>query len=657
YLGEHLYLKTPAAIKVLHIQLTEETLEQFLHEARTVAHLNHPNIIRVLEFGIEPVPFLVMSYAPQGSLRQRHPGGSQLPLPLIISYVNQLAAALGYAHEHQIIHRDVKPANMLLGDERTVLLGDFGIAMMERDTEATQAINMRQEAAAVGTVLYMAPEQLKNTPEPASDQYALGAVVYEWLCGTPPFRGSPYEVAYGHLHLPLPLPREHRPDLNPQIEQVVLRALAREARDRFPRIQDFARALEAACHQPSSSHVAGTERVSGPLLLQPSPLAPMPDFPPPPIAQGSRPLFMHMPQQISPSTSASEPTSQALPVPEPVNLGSRPKRSLSSLSRRRVIAGLAGGGLTILGGVLLYRAVQPSSPLPPAHAQPTKTATATSPTATPTPVATVPPALSQAQTRPAISSWGETNLELIARGSDNALWRRHYDGSWHDWEALGGTLSYDPVVASWGAGRLDIFARGADNTLMHKAYDGSWQSWESLGGTLTADPAVATWGVGQLTVIVRGIDNGYWRKFYDGTWHDWEPLGGSFITEPTIASWGANHIDIFGIGTDNALWHRGFEGAWQNWESLGGSLTSAASASSWAAGRLDVFARGADNTLMHIWYNGSWGSWETLGGALTTSPSATAWGGTHIEVFARDAASALQHTWFDGNWHSWEAFH
>jgi serine/threonine protein kinase len=131
YLGEHIHLNMQAAIKVLHGQLASHDVESFLTEARTLAHLRHPHIIQVLDFGVEgTTPFLVMDYAPGGNLRQRHPKGILIPLDTIISYVMQVAEALQYAHQKKLIHRDIKPENMLLGRNNEVLLSDFGIAIM-----------------------------------------------------------------------------------------------------------------------------------------------------------------------------------------------------------------------------------------------------------------------------------------------------------------------------------------------------------------------------------------------------------------------------------------------------------------------------------------------------------------------------------------------
>src|SRR5205085_3821447 len=219
YLGEHIYLKTPAAIKVLQTRLAREDLQGFLNEARAIANLVHPSIVRVLEFGVEgKTPFLVMDYASNGTLRQRHPRGTQLPLASIISYVKQIADALQYAHDEKLIHRDIKPENMLLGRRNEVLLSDFGIAVM---AQSSRYQNLQDMA---GTITYMAPEQIQAHPRPASDQYSLGIVVYEWLAGDRPFEGSFTEIAIKHSIVPPPLLREKVPVLPYDVEQVIMTA-------------------------------------------------------------------------------------------------------------------------------------------------------------------------------------------------------------------------------------------------------------------------------------------------------------------------------------------------------------------------------------------------------------------------------------------------
>ena len=132
YLAEHRQLGMKAAIKILHTHLASDEISAFRQEARTIADLKHPHIIRVLDFDVQNgTPFLVLDYASKGSLRQIHSKGSKLPLSVVVNYVEQIARALQHAHEHQLIHRDVKPENILLGDDGQLLLSDFGIATLE----------------------------------------------------------------------------------------------------------------------------------------------------------------------------------------------------------------------------------------------------------------------------------------------------------------------------------------------------------------------------------------------------------------------------------------------------------------------------------------------------------------------------------------------
>lgn len=241
YLGQHVHLNTQAAIKVLHGQLTENDLASFLNEARVIAHLRHPHIVQVLDFGVEDTtPFLVTEYAPNGNLRQRHPQGTRLAPEMVLAYVRQIAGALQFAHDQQMIHRDIKPENMLLGRDNEVLLSDFGIAIMY------PVARSRPDQDTAGTVPYMAPEQLQARALPASDQYALGIVAYEWLCGERPFDGTLPEIAIKHTLVPPPSLRARVTGISSAVEQVILKALAKYPAQRFERIQDFAQALADA---------------------------------------------------------------------------------------------------------------------------------------------------------------------------------------------------------------------------------------------------------------------------------------------------------------------------------------------------------------------------------------------------------------------------
>ena len=346
YLGVHVHLKTQAAIKVLHTELTSSDVEKFRAEARTIARLEHPHIVRVLDFGIDgSTPFLVMTYAPNGTLRQRYPGGTNLPLDIVVSYVRQLAEALQYAHQHRLIHRDIKPENMLLGRHNEVLLSDFGFALI-----AQSSLSQQREALA-GTIAYMAPEQLQGQPSSASDQYSLGVVVYEWLTGTRPFQGTSLEIATQHMLEPPPSLRARNPAIPAEIEEVVLTALAKDPLQRFARVQAFATALEQASQLdglPSSSSAiawelsgltsAGTQPLS--LLI---PDAPTRDTTQVPQVQG----FDEDPGDVN--STGPRPSSNGAAAPA---AGGQRR-----LSRRAVVFGLAGlaVGSAVSNGIWLAK--------------------------------------------------------------------------------------------------------------------------------------------------------------------------------------------------------------------------------------------------------------------------------------------------------------
>jgi len=242
YLAEHRHLKTQAAVKLLHDHLNQQYLQSFEREAQMLASLQHKHILHVSDFGLEEsFPYFVMDYAPGGSLREHHPIGTRVPLPTVVSYVNQVSSALHYIHKANLIHCDVKPENMLLDSAGNILLSDFGIVAIAHGTASL----ITQEV--IGSVHYMAPEQIHGKPRPASDQYALGIVVYEWLCGKRLFADNTFiALAMEQVNTPPPPLREEVPSLPVQIEQVVLKALAKAPEDRYPTIQAFAEAFTQA---------------------------------------------------------------------------------------------------------------------------------------------------------------------------------------------------------------------------------------------------------------------------------------------------------------------------------------------------------------------------------------------------------------------------
>ena len=368
YLGEHVYLKVPAAIKVLQMKVvTQEDLEGFLKEAQTIAQLVHPHIVRVLEFGLDgETPFLVMDYATGGTLRQRHPKGTQLPMATIVAYVKQVADALHYAHTEKLIHRDLKPENMLLGRRNEVLLSDFGIAIV------AQSSHVQSTQEVVGTITYMSPEQIQGKPRPASDQYSLGVVVYEWLSGKRPFHGSFTELCTQHMFAPPPPLHEIIPTIPPAVEQVVMTALAKDPKQRFGSVLAFATALEQASQdfsdiailrsQPPVSHSPMV------VLSQPQQLI-EPITPPRQVADSPTEL-------VTPESQSSLPTKSDLPLKASSISSDRMfsrKQPKQTISRFRVPL-LVGLALIVIAGSIGLFSIIRTNQINNAHLAATTTA-------------------------------------------------------------------------------------------------------------------------------------------------------------------------------------------------------------------------------------------------------------------------------------------
>jgi serine/threonine protein kinase len=242
YLGEHIHLNTRVALKILHNDLADEAhIYHFLREARLHAGMLHPSIVRALDFGLEQqVPFLVMDYAPHGSLFEYFSQPGPLSATTILPFVLQISSSLAYLHSQGVMHCDVKPQNVLLGPTFQVWLSDFGVAQAAQPWASHKALH------AFGTALYAAPELIEGAPRTASDQYSLAVMIYTWLCGRSPFQGTSSQLCQQHLLLSPPTLTSHVPEISPGVEHVVLRALSKDPYRRFPHIQDFSQAFEQA---------------------------------------------------------------------------------------------------------------------------------------------------------------------------------------------------------------------------------------------------------------------------------------------------------------------------------------------------------------------------------------------------------------------------
>jgi len=243
YMAEHAHLDRPVVIKVLHAHLAKdsEMLERFRREARAASQLVHPNIVPIIDAGEgEGVVFTVMPYMSGGSFADRIAAGAQPPVD-VAAIVAQAATALDYAHRRGIVHRDVKPDNVLFDEDGHALVTDFGIA------EARSQGRLTASGRAMGTPHYMSPEQaMGKLVDGRADVYSLGIVMYEGLVGFPPFDGpDAFAVGYKQVHEPAVSPQQVNSEIPTPIANIVMRCLSKPAAERFARANDLADALIA----------------------------------------------------------------------------------------------------------------------------------------------------------------------------------------------------------------------------------------------------------------------------------------------------------------------------------------------------------------------------------------------------------------------------
>ena len=331
------------AIKVLPSFFAEDEgfRERFQQEAIAIARLRHPNILQVMDYGQhEGTSYIVTEFVDGGTLADQV--GTQLPVDYVVKVLTPIASALDYAHARDILHRDVKPSNVLMARDGTPMLSDFGLAKMVGSMP-----RLTVSGATVGTPEYMAPEQgAGETLGPAADQYALAVVAYELLTGRVPFSAeTPLAVLIAHMHKPLPLPRSVNPALPEAVELALLKGLAKDPGDRYPSAGAMMHAIGEAARTgiaPAAALVAAP--TAAPAAAAAATAAPS--------------------STALPTVMPSEPRSKGMPVP--------------------LVA--AGGGLAllVLVGIAVLASARPGAP--PAGTSPAPAAVAT----TPAPAATTP---------------------------------------------------------------------------------------------------------------------------------------------------------------------------------------------------------------------------------------------------------------------------
>ncbi|MDH7473049.1 MAG: protein kinase [Anaerolineae bacterium] len=257
------------AVKVLPAVLSRDPafLKRFQREARVVARLEHKHILPVYDYGEqEGLTYLVMRYVEAGTLKDRLAAG-RLDLTEISRIIAQVGAALDYAHRLGVIHRDVKPSNVLIDSQGDAYLTDFGLARIMESSDQLTATGV-----GVGTPAYMSPEQGQGLKiDHRSDIYSLGVMLYEMVTGQVPYQAeTPMAVVLKHITEPLPLPRRFVPDLPAEVERVILKALAKKPEDRFQTVQEMVEALDLAVRSATAAAPTAAQEMVSPMPAAPA---------------------------------------------------------------------------------------------------------------------------------------------------------------------------------------------------------------------------------------------------------------------------------------------------------------------------------------------------------------------------------------------------
>jgi len=255
YRAYHAQLDRTGAVKVMHaISPDRDSIARFRHEAQAIARMRHPNILNVFDFGeYEGTPYMIVEFVPGGNLAGRMNNGP-LPWGTVMRFLHGIAAGLDYAHAQGIVHRDVKPANVLLEKDETLVLADFGLAKLLQGSSLQSLTGVT-----TGTPAYMAPEQVTgHEVGPAADRYSLATIAYEMLTGSIPFEGlGVIELLYAHVHSEPARPSSVNPQLNEKVDAVILRGMAKEPGSRWATCEQFVNALGQAL---GTKATAGVER-------------------------------------------------------------------------------------------------------------------------------------------------------------------------------------------------------------------------------------------------------------------------------------------------------------------------------------------------------------------------------------------------------------
>ncbi len=334
YRAYHAELERVAAVKVLQGLATDaDSNARFRREAQAIAHMRHPNVLNVFDFGeFESTPYMVVEYVEGGSLSARM---KQAPVDQnsALRYLQGIGQALDYAHSHGIVHRDVKPANVLLGPEDTPILADFGLVKLMQSSSIASLTGVT-----TGTPAYMAPEQVSGKHVgPAADRYAFAVMAYEMLTGSFPFQeDGVLEVLYAHVHKTPPAPSTINERIGPRADAVILRGMAKDPNARWESCESFVAALTTALQSPS----AGTDKT---VVMRPPAPAPVIAAAEPALARTAAATAV----KTKPLAPAAADATVFAPLTQPED-NRRRRRTLFAIGAALLIL------LLLTGGVLVF---------------------------------------------------------------------------------------------------------------------------------------------------------------------------------------------------------------------------------------------------------------------------------------------------------------
>ncbi|QBD77567.1 hypothetical protein EPA93_16840 [Ktedonosporobacter rubrisoli] len=561
YLAEHISMGTQAALKILRRPLSEQKQQDLRQEVWALSQLKHPHILRMIGAGSsedEHIPFLVMEYAPGGSLREHYPPDKIMPLASLIPYTRQIAEALQYAHSEGFIHRNVRPQNILFAENGTLQVSDFAI------TATSQMLPLQHEA------YYMAPEHIQGHAYPESDQYALACCVYQWLTGHLPFTGTHIAEIISHQLYDSPRPpRIYVPDISPAIEEAVLTAMSKDEGERFGSVLAFALALEEAANLPAP--IKPTVYIlSGPQSTR--------------TEQGASlaPLALASSETVSPNQSSSgaatptepqdaKPTQRTTDEVSSHSHGTNTlKKPAVPISRRAILIGLAG--LTISGGLALWQLPQASHII--------------------SPNADLIFTYQGHKSHVNSVAWSSDSKRIASAGDDFTV---------QVWDATDGNNPYtytghtdDVFAVSWAAKGKLIASAGRDHTV---------QIWNSSNGTLLriyrghkAQVNTVTWSPNG-SLIASGSS--------DHTVQIWNPATGKLLytykghgDSVNAVAWSPNGQHIASAGLDKTI---------QVWHPVDGSLlyiyrghSASVNSIAWAPNSKRIASASNDSTVQ-VW--------------------------------------------------------